>query len=62
MFLLYINYINKNVTSSKLGLFADDYVIYEIIYSTNDSIALQRILSALSDWARIWQMNINTDK
>ena len=62
MFLLYINYINKNVTSSKLGLFADDYVIYDIIYSTNDSIALQRILSALSDWARIWQMNINTDK
>ena len=28
MFLLYINDINKNIISSKLGLFADDCVIY----------------------------------
>ena len=53
MFLLCINDINKNITSSKLGLFADDCVIYKIIYSKDDSIALQNNLSALSDWARI---------
>ena len=62
MFLLYINDINKNITSSKLGLFADDCVIYKTIYSKDDSIALQNNLSALSDWARIWQMNFIIDK
>ena len=62
MFLLYINDINKNITSSKLGLFADDCVIYKTIYSKDDSIALQNNLSALSDWARIRQMNFNIDK
>ena len=62
MFLLYINDINKNITSSKFGLFADHCVIYKTIYSKDDSIALQNNLSALSDWARIWQMNFNIDK
>ena len=55
-------YVNKNITSSKLGLFADDCVIYKTIYSKNDSIALQNNLSALSDLARIWQINFNIDK
>ena len=59
---LYINDINKNITSSKLGLFAHDCVIYETIYSKDDSIALQNNLSTLSDWARIRQMNFNIDK
>ena len=62
MFLLYINDINKNITSSKLGLFADDCDIYKTIFSKDDSIALQNDLSALSDWARIRQMNFNIDK
>ena len=53
MFLLCINDINKNITSSKLGLFANDCVIYKTIYNKDDSIALQNDLSALSDWARI---------
>ena len=44
MFLLYINDINKNITSSKLGLFADGCVIYKTIYSKDDSIALQNII------------------
>ena len=37
-------------------------VIYKIIYGKDDSIALQNNLSALSDWAIIWQMNFNIDK
>ena len=45
----YVNDINKNITSSKLGLFADDCVIYRTIYNKDDSIALQNDLSALSD-------------
>ena len=43
-----LNDINKNITSSKLGLFADDCVIYKTINSKDDSIALQNNLSALS--------------
>ena len=62
MFLLYINDINKNVVSSKLGLFADDCVIYKTIFTNDDSAALQKDLATLSDWARIWQMSFNVDK
>ena len=62
MFLLYINDIYKNIKSSKLGLFADDCVIYKTIYNKDDTITLQKDLSTLSDWARIWQMNFNVDK
>ena len=62
MLLLYINDINKNITSSNLGLFADDCVIYKAIYSKDDSIALKNYLSTLYDWARIRQMNFNIDK
>ena len=40
MFLLYINDINKNIISSKLGLFADDCVIYKTIYNNDNSITL----------------------
>ena len=61
----YINDINKNImyiTSLKLGLFADDCVIYKTIYNKDDSIALQKDRSALSYWARIWQVNFNVDK
>ena len=44
MFLLYLNDINKNITSSKLGLFADDCVIYKTIYNKDDGIDLQNDL------------------
>ena len=46
MFLLYKNDINKNITSSKLGLFADDCVIYKTTYNKDDGIALQNDLSS----------------
>ena len=58
----YFNDINKNITSSKLGIFADDCVIYKTIYNRDDGIALQNDLSTLSDWAKVWQMNFNVDK
>ena len=48
--------------SSKLGLFADDCVIYKTIFTGDDSAALQKDLATLSDWARIWQMSFNVDK
>ena len=42
--LMYINDINKNIISSKLGLFADDCVIYKTIYN-DDSITFIKRLS-----------------
>ena len=65
MFLLYINDINKNITSSKLGYYLLMIVLFIklYIYNKDDSITLQKEdLSTLSDWARIWQMNFNIDK
>ena len=47
MFLLSINDINKNVTSSKVGLFADDCVIYKAIFTNDDSAALQKDLATI---------------
>ena len=52
MFLLYINDINKNIISSKLGLFADDCVIYKTIYNKDDSITLQKDLPYS---AKLWR-------
>ena len=46
----YINDINNNITSSKLGLFADDSVIYKTIYSKDDSITLQNDLRICHIW------------
>ena len=61
---MFILYINKNITSSKLGLFADDCVIYQAIYNKDNSITLHKDLSTLSDCTKIWQMimNFNIDK
>ena len=52
MFLLYINDINKNVTSSKLELFADNCVIYKTIFTDDDSAALQKDLATLPEFGR----------
>ena len=58
MFLLYINDIADNVSSS-LRLFADDCLLYRTIKSTEDSILLQKDLHLLSKWASVWQMQFN---
>ena len=46
MFLLYINNINNNISSS-LRLFADDCIIYRIIKSEQDHLQLQQDLYIL---------------
>ena len=61
MFLLYINDIDENI-STMVRLFADDYVIYRIIESLEDSLCLQRDINAILDWTRKWQMQLNIDK
>ena len=61
MFLLYINDISDNISSS-LRLFADDCLMYRVIKSAEDVHRLQNDLDVLAQWASLWQMNFNTDK
>jgi len=61
MFLVYINDINENVTSS-VRLFADDCIIFKTITSPQDSERLQDDLHTIWEWTQKWQMKTNVDK
>jgi len=61
MFLLYINDITTNISSS-IRLFADDCVLYRIIQSEQDHHHLQQDLNCIIDWTKRWQMNLNISK
>ena len=61
MFLVYINDINENITSS-VRLFADDCVIYKSITSLEDVEQLQEDLCKICEWTNKWQMKLNIDK
>ena len=53
MFLVYINDINENITSS-VRLFADDCVIYKSITSLEDAEQLQEDLCKICEWTNKW--------
>ena len=61
MFILYINDIAKDTTSS-IRLFADDCLLYRVIRSEADTRDLQQDLTQLCQWAAKWQMAFNADK
>ena len=61
MFLLYINDIDADI-SSTIRLFADDCIIYRVINSEYDSQCLQKDLDTILCWAGKWQMKLNIDK
>ena len=61
MFILYVNDINDNISSS-LRMFADDCVLYRIIKLPNDHHCLQNDLDTIIQWSNKWQMNLNVDK
>jgi len=61
MFLLYINDIDTNITSS-IRLFANDCVLYKVIKSSQDHLLLQQDLNNLVQWADTWQMKLNIEK
>ena len=61
LFLLYINDIGDNI-SSTVRLFADDCVIYRPINSKRDQEILQKDLNLLSYWSDIWQTELNIKK
>ena len=61
MFLLYINDIGSNV-SSTIRLFADDSLLYREVKSDSECQQLQQDLDKLIDWSKRWQMNFNPIK
>jgi len=57
MFLLYINDISRNITSSlRLFAIADDCLLYRIIDSHDDITILQGNHNRLSEWVQIWRL------
>lgn len=61
LFLIYINDLPSNITST-IRLFADDCIIYRKILSSSDHLALQSDLDHITAWCTSWQMSLNTEK
>ena len=61
MFLLYINDIGDNCSSS-IRLFADDTILYSVIENIGSANSLQSDLYAVEQWANKWLMQFNPNK
>lgn len=61
LFLIYINDLPKDISSS-IKLFADDCVIYREIRTNADNLALQTDLDHISSWCDAWLMKLNVTK
>lgn len=61
LFLIYINDLACNISSS-IRLFADDCVIYREIVTSDDVSTLQHDLFTLTEWCEKWLMKINVEK
>ncbi len=61
LFLVYINDLPECVRSTAC-LFADDCLLYQIISTTTDAMALQQDLNNLLQWEDDWLMAFNPDK
>ena len=61
MFLLYTNDIITNI-NSLLRMFADDCLLYRIIYTPEDTAILQQDLDQIASWVTTWQLTLNITK
>ena len=61
LFLYHINDLPQRVTS-KVRLFADDYLLYRPIHTPRDQLLLQQELAAIETWAEYWCMRFNVSK
>ena len=60
LFLLYVDDLLKYYL--KLKLFADDVLLYFSINSVEDCQLMQAGLSAIVEWSKRWQLNLNPQK
>ena len=64
LFIIYINDLPDNLTSTVL-MFADDTKLIATIDPSNhipDSLALQNDLNSVTDWTKTWKMELNMSK
>lgn len=61
LFLVYINDLPLNITSS-VSLFADDCVIYRAIKGHSDVLELQADMDRVQEWCETWGMALNVNK
>ena len=61
LFLVYINDLPKEV-SSTIRIFADDSYIYRVIETSNDNTLLQNDLNKLMEWENKWSMSFHPSK
>ena len=58
LFLVYINDLSKNL-SSTAKLFADDTSVFSIVHISLSSLQLNDDLIKISNWAYQWKMSFN---
>lgn len=61
LFLIYVNDLPKNVSSS-IRLYADDCVLYDVIDSASNHKRLNDSFASFGAWCEKWKMNINLKK
>ena len=61
LFVIYINDLLDNITSSGL-MFADDTKLFRHITSHEDALHLQTDIRKLEDWSNTWKLYFNPDK
>ena len=61
LFLIYINDIESQITSS-LRLFANDSALCTAIHFVSDSLTYQEDVFKFQKWANTWQMSFNVNK
>lgn len=59
--MIFINDIAQDIPV-KIRLFADDFILYNEIHSTDDQVSLNKALSQITNWCTLWQMQINHSK
>ena len=62
LFLIYINDLPDEASSSTVHLFADDCILYRSIKTQQDATLLQHDLNSIAQWELTWQMKFNIDK
>ena len=61
LFLMFINDLPDDL-SSKTRMFADDFIVYREITSTQDQTTLQDDLDKLAAWEEKWGMDFHPQK